>query len=48
MNPDKNRIEVNKHTTSGRLSGRSSAPKAQNMIAQGNALGCGSQKLYKP
>jgi hypothetical protein len=48
MNTDKNRIEVNKHTTSGRLSGRSSAPKAQNKTAQGNALGCESQMLNKP
>jgi len=39
---------VNKHTKSGRLSDRSSAPKAQDMIAQGNALGLGSQIFNKP
>jgi len=50
MNIDKHRFEMKTQIIemSLRCANRSSAPKALNMIAQGNALGFGSQKFIKP
>jgi hypothetical protein len=48
MDTDKHGLEMKAHEILLLAVNQSSAPKAQNMIAQGNALGLGSQIINKP